>query len=284
MFKQMNLTKLICAGVGALFLLIAIFSSFYIVDQGERTIVLRFGSVVNIAEPGFHFKLPIIDQTIAFNIRTQKHMSKIEIYSNDTQPAIITASLNFSINPAKVSGIYSEYGTDYYHNVIEPKLRALPKQIFGQYTAERIVQERDKLSAQISTLFEKEFNGTGIVPESYNVEDVKFSAAYEQAIEDKMNASVAVEKAKQQLNTEQQLASIKRTKADASAYERKAIADADAHAITVKGTSEAAVILQKSEALAKYPAYIEFMKASNWNGILPTTMIPGGAVPMIGVK
>jgi hypothetical protein len=129
--------------------------------------------------------------------------------------------------------------TQYYTSVIEPKLRALPKQIFGTYTAENIVQKRDELSAMITKLFESVFEGTGIVPETYNVEDVKFSAEYERSIEDKMRASVEVEKSKQMLSTEKQRAEIKKTQADANAYQRKADADAEAHAITVKGTADA---------------------------------------------
>lgn len=295
MFKDLDIRLVIGIAVAAFFSLIVICMSYYTVDQGERTLVLRFGSIIKVAEPGFHFKIPFIDHTIDMNIRTQKVSSKIEIYSKDTQAAIVVASLNYTLDPSKVSEIYSNFGPEYYTSVIEPKLRALPKQIFGTYTAENIVQKRDELSAMITKLFESVFEGTGIVPETYNVEDVKFSAEYERSIEDKMRASVEVEKSKQMLSTEKQRAEIKKTQADANAYQRKADADAEAHAITVKGAADAKAIIAKGDAeaqviehksavLSKNPTYIDFVKADSWDGKLPTTMVPGSTVPFINVK
>jgi regulator of protease activity HflC (stomatin/prohibitin superfamily) len=34
--------------------------SWYTVDQGERGVILRNGAVVGTAEPGLHFKMPLI--------------------------------------------------------------------------------------------------------------------------------------------------------------------------------------------------------------------------------
>ena len=45
-------------GLAAIYL---VFSSWYIVDQGERAVVLRLGATVGEAGPGPHFKAPWVD-------------------------------------------------------------------------------------------------------------------------------------------------------------------------------------------------------------------------------
>jgi len=49
----------------------------------------------------------------------------------------------------------------------------------------------------------------------------------------------------------------------------------------VKGEAEASAIKARAEALAQNQNLIELTKAERWDGKLPTTMIPGSAVPFI---
>lgn len=53
-----NFWKLLPLGVLALFLLIGVYSSYYIVQPEEEAVVKRFGEVSAIKGPGLHFKLP----------------------------------------------------------------------------------------------------------------------------------------------------------------------------------------------------------------------------------
>ena len=47
-------------GVGAVLAVIVLLSTYFTIDQGERGVVLHWGAVVGEAEPGLHFKLPVI--------------------------------------------------------------------------------------------------------------------------------------------------------------------------------------------------------------------------------
>ncbi|MDO5650467.1 MAG: hypothetical protein Q4G11_07665, partial [Gallicola sp.] len=47
------------------------------------------------------------------------------------------------------------------------------------------------------------------------------------------------------------------------------------------GEAEADAIRMRSDALANNPALIELTKAENWNGVLPTTVLPNGTIPFI---
>ncbi|NPD15295.1 hypothetical protein HOY34_08795 [Xinfangfangia sp. D13-10-4-6] len=44
----------------AIVAIISLFGSFYTVDEGERGVIVSFGTVQGTADPGIHFKMPII--------------------------------------------------------------------------------------------------------------------------------------------------------------------------------------------------------------------------------
>jgi len=57
-------SRTVLIGIAALLVVWAVFSVFYTVQPEERAVVKRFGSVVGIADPGLHFKIPFGVDTI----------------------------------------------------------------------------------------------------------------------------------------------------------------------------------------------------------------------------
>lgn len=113
-------------------LALLVYGSFFTVNQGVRGVVLRFGEVQYVAEPGFHLKAPIIDSVVRMSVRTQKEKITLQVYSKDIQAAEARISLNFSLSPAFVSSIYEKYGESYLERIIVPQLMAQPKDVFRQ--------------------------------------------------------------------------------------------------------------------------------------------------------
>ena len=72
-------------GVLSLIGIILFFSSFYTVGSGERALVLRFGQVQGVVADGLHAKLPIIDQIIRVDVRTQKSHAPASAGTRDLQ-------------------------------------------------------------------------------------------------------------------------------------------------------------------------------------------------------
>lgn len=71
--------------------------------------------------------------------------------------------------------------------------------------------------------------------------------------------------------------------ANAAATVRRAEADAAAHAVRVQGEAEAAALRAKNDAIKESPNLIELTKAQQWDGKLPTTFVPGSAVPFLNL-
>jgi regulator of protease activity HflC (stomatin/prohibitin superfamily) len=74
------------------------------------------------------------------------------------------------------------------------------------------------------------------------------------------------------------------TRAQAEADAQVAQAKAQAEATRLAGNAEAEAINAKGQALRDNPALIELVAAERWDGVLPTTMVPGSAVPFVNIR
>jgi len=264
--------------------IIMFWGGWYTVEQGDRALVLRFGKVVYVAEPGLHFKVPMMDGVVKISVRTRKLTEKLAVYSKDIQSAEIGMSVNYALLPANVSDIYTRFGRDYETRIITPQIMAKSKDVFGQYNAVEIVQSREKLTARVAEELRAQFENVGIRVESVQMENIDFSDEYERSVEERMKAEVEVQRVRQNLEREKLSADMVRTKAKGEADARVMAAESEARAIALRGAAEAEAIKAKSSALSANPAYVKLIEAERWDGALPKTMIPTGTMPIIDVN
>jgi len=260
--------------------------SFYTVDQGERGVILRNGAVVGTAEPGLSFKLPIIDKVVKITTQNRSQIYEhVNTYSRDQQPADITLSVNYRLPADQVQKIYAEYGGEegVVNRLIDRRVYEQVKNVFGQFNAVTAIQERARLNAQTQEAIIKSVQGPVLI-DSVQIENIDFSDAYEQSIENRMLAEVEVQKLRQNAEREKVQAQITVTQANARADATRAEAEANAAATRLAGNAEADAIRAKGAALRDNPSLINLTAAEKWNGQLPSTMVPGSALPFIGVK
>jgi len=276
---KMNERRLIGI-IGAVFVgLIALFvlgGSFYTVDQGERGVILRNGAVVGTAEPGLGFKFPIIDTVKEVNVQTQARIyENVLVYSRDQQNAALQISVNYRIATDQVEQIYSEFGgrEGIVNRLIDRQVPEEVKNVFGKFNAVTAIQERERLSREVQEAVQKAVTSPLLIVDSVQIENIDFSDAYEQSIEQRMLAEVEVQKVQQNAQREKVQAEILVIQAKAEADAKKLQGDAEAHSINARG-----------RALAQNPALVELIQAEKWDGKLPTTMVPGQTVPFINVK
>jgi regulator of protease activity HflC (stomatin/prohibitin superfamily) len=276
--------KIVALVFSIAFLVFMAFGAWFTVEQGDRGILLRFGKVVEVAEPGFHAKLPFIDSVRDISVRTKKLLSKQAIYSKDIQGAEVFLSINYALNPARVNDIYTRLGVDYESRVISPQIMAKAKDIFGQYNAVEIVQSRERVTAKIASELQSQFNDTGIVIESVQIENIDFSDEYERSVEERMKAEVEVSKVRQNLERERLNADMVRARAQGEADAKVMAAKSEAEAIKLRGEAEATAIKARAEALAQNQNLVHLIQAERWDGKLPQTMLPTGTLPIIDVQ
>ncbi len=272
----------------AIFGFTIIFGSWYTVDQTERGVLLRNGAVIGTAQPGLGFKMPMIDGVEKVSVRTATwSWEKMNSYSYDQQPADLKISVTWRASPEKVAELYARFGSlkMAVEQVVSPIVNQQVKVVFGRYTAVRAIQERGQLNGAIKDAIVAALqHDQMIVVESVQVENIEFSHAYLASIEQRMLAEVEVQKLQQNAEREKVQAQIVVTKATAEANAVRQRALADSEAITLRGNAEATAISARGKALGDNPHLVTLVQAEKWNGVLPVTMIPGGAVPMLALN
>jgi len=268
------------------------FGSWFQVDQGDRGVVLRNGKIVEVAEPGLGFKIPVIDTVHAISVRDHtitfggQHSAPLEAYSYDQQPATLRVSITYQVPPGKVAELYSEYQTlqNVELRVIERRTFDVIKNVFGKYTAASAIQQREKMGMDANAAMRAALQDVPVNVVSVQIEEVGFSKAYEDSIEKRMLAQVQIETTRQQKQTAEIQAEIQVVQAEAAARARVAAFKAEADGIKLRGDAEAAAIEAKARALATNTNLVNLNAVEKWDGKLPETQVPGAALPFIGIK
>lgn len=278
----------------------AVMGSWFTIDQGERGVVLRNGAIVGTAEPGLHFKVPWIESVVKIPVTQQvsywtcakgsscssQERYEMQAYSQDQQPADMRVTVSWHVPADLVTKVYSEFGSI---DNIESRLiaRRAPqdvKTVFGRFTAVSVIQNRADFNAQVQSAIEAGIQGP-VQIDSVQIENIDFSEVYEKSVEAAMQARVEVQRMEQQQQQQEVQAKITVINAQAQADARLAQAKAEAQAITIAGQAEADAIRAKGAALKDNPSLIDFTAVGKgWDGKLPATMVPGSALPFVGVK
>ena len=290
----------IIGAIGALAIAIIIaLGSWYTVDQTERGVLLRNGAVVGTAQPGLGFKIPLIDTVEKVSVKTTTFTwDKMNSYSFDQQPADLKISVTLRAAPEKVSDLYAKFGSvqTAVNQVVSPVVNQQVKVVFGRYTAVKAIQDRGQLNSAIKDAITATLNNDPmIIIESVQLENIEFSQTYLHSIEQRMLAEVEVQKLQQNAEREKVQAQITVTQATAKANAVRAEAQANAEAtrlngeakasnIKITGEAEAAAIEARGKALGNNPNLVTLVQAERWNGVLPTTMVPGSSVPFVSIK
>lgn len=291
-----TLVKRLAIGIPvALIALIIAFGSHFNVDQGYAGIVTQFGKLDHVASSGFNWKLPLVQDVVHFETRTQKVDSfKTEAYSKDIQEATYTLSVNYHLDESKVAELFTNLGTQYQTRLLDPTILRVLKEQTGKFVATDIIGQRDKLGAAITATLAEELKQHGIIVEQVQLENVVFDPAFEKSVNDRMVAEVNVQKEKQILEQKRINAEQIKVQADADAYSTRVTAEADAFKVKqeadasayttrVDGTATAEAAKVKIAAFGSAVAYTDWVIAQTWKGEVPATMVPGGSIPFVNL-
>ena len=295
--KPLSSVPTIIFGLIVVAILTVVFGSWYTIDQGDRGVILRYGAIVGTAEPGLGFKIPLIDTIVPISVQSKSEVyDHMDAYSGDQQPAVIALSVNYHIPPDQVAAVYEQYGSEagLLSRLVERKVFEETKTVFGRFNAVTAIQERGRLNQEIAAAIQESVRGPVII-DGVQTENIDFSDAYEASIEQRMLAEVEVQKLRQNAEREKVQAEITVTRANAEADARRADAQAqadsvrlqaqaDAEAIRLRGDAEALAIKARGDALRDNPGLVALTQAEKWDGQLPSTMLPNGALPMINLN
>jgi regulator of protease activity HflC (stomatin/prohibitin superfamily) len=288
MMKRFGVIGGVGAAIAALIVLMMVTGSWYTIDQTQRGVLLRNGALVEVVQPGLHFKWPVIDNIVKIDMQTHTYSwAKVNSYSADQQPADLKISITIRTSPDKVPEVYSRFAGDLkaaVERLVTPLMNKDVKIVFGQYTAVRAITQRGPLNTDVTRALTDSMAYDPIfILEGVQIENIDFSPEYIKSVEARMQAEVEVQRLRQNLERERVQADIVVTQAKAQADRVRLEAQANADAIKLRGNAEAEAIDARGKALAGNPALVSLVQAEKWDGKLPATMIPGGAIPMLNL-
>lgn len=256
--------------------LIAIFGTFYTITSGQEGVLLRFDKANPTPEQaGLHVKVPIIDRVVKFDMRTQKYgVSATEAEggtletaaSADLQVVSIRLVLNYHLAAGKSAEMFKNVGATYEDTVIVPTVHEATKAAVAQYKAEDLIVKRENVRADIENLLKQKLAPYNIIVEQVLITNFDFSKQFNDAIENKVTTAQNVLVAENQLQVVQ-----------FQAQQIVAKANGDRDAAIAQATGEATKVKLIQEQLSQSPQYIEYIKASRWNGAFPQFYMMGNS-------
>ena len=274
-----------------------IFANAYIVDQGEKAVVTNFGEISKTWSAGFHIKIPFVQSVKRYSVRVQKTVfgdedRVLSAYSNDQQ--IIenySIAITWNYDPTRIEDVYKYFGTSddesVFQTVVSPTIQQTSKTIFGQFTAQTIVQDRAKLDNALEHRIKEQLSKYPIQIISVQIIDINFSKTFENVIEQTAQKKQEIEKSKNELKRIEIEAQQQVAKAEAENKAIKLKADAEAYQISVKAKAESDAIKLKAEALKANKDLVDLKLAEKWNGTVPQTVVVNdgkSVLPLLNIE
>lgn len=274
-------------------ILIIVGSCVNVVPTGYTGVLTTFGRVEDRSiEAGINFTAPWQD-IIKIDNRSQKANINSSAFSSDIQQVDIKGSVNYKVNSDSARELYRTVGTNYFDNVMAPRILENFKAVFSRYTAESLVANRDVLSAEIANLLAEDMKPYGITIISVAIEDIDFTDAFTNAVEAKQVAQqekLTAETQQARLTMEQE-ALAERNIIVAKAEAEQAIISANADLEVVKIQAEASLYAGEREAemnrrIAESisPELIDYYWIKQWTGELPTFYGGDNLNPIIDLR
>lgn len=246
---------------------VVVFNCFSIVNEGFVGVKYRFGQIVNAnLSAGLNFCIPFMETIEQVDIREQVYATTEDAYTSDTQTVQeLKLKLNYSYDKSMLSEIIREIGI----NNVESKLLVqnvakITKNEIGKVKAEELVQSRSDVQLRIENELTPLLAEKGIIVQSFAIENLSFDDAFESSIQAKVIAAQDALKMENKTREEEEKGKQTVIAAQAQADSVKLAADAQAYAIEVV-----------QEKLENSPNYIEYLKITNWNGVLPQVLSDG---------
>jgi prohibitin 2 len=263
--------------IGIIIISIIAISSVRIVDAGNRGILLHFGAVDTSMslDEGLHFVVPFRDNVVQMEVRTQKIVESATSASKDLQDVSTQVALNYHINPDNAQIVYRQLGYDYANRVIVPAIQESVKQVTARFNAEELITNRETVKNQIEEQVRARLAPYNIVVDALSITEFAFSQQFTTAVEAKVEAQQRALQAQNEL---------RRIQIEAQQNEAQAIGEQKANIARAEGIKQANVLQAEGEAqaitiidqqLRNNPTYLEWLKATKWDGKLP--LVTGGA-------
>ena len=266
--------RIVAAALVIIIALIFAISCFSFVPTGHTGVVTLFGKVEDYTlDSGVHFKNPFA-RVIKMDNRIQKESVELSCFSSDIQEVEVVFTLNYQISKEYAMNIYKTIGKNYFDTAVSPIITESVKTVAARYTAEDLINKRNELAMAIETDMKEKLLIFNIELVSTSIEDMDFTDAFTNAVEEKQVA--AQNKLKAETEAAQRV-----VEAEAEAQIRRVTAEAEAYEILQRAEAEAQANQKLAESITD--RLIEYRYYEVWDGKLPQMVMGESTTPMVQI-
>jgi regulator of protease activity HflC (stomatin/prohibitin superfamily) len=262
----------------AVIALLVVWLGVYRIDAGHVGIVKRFGNVIDVVDPGLHYKLPYADTVEEMEVRERAFSMDLEAASQDPLELPIKVTVNWLVKRAQVKDLYVQFGSldQFEKRIILPRLNDAVKGVTSRYIVNDLLRKRVEYRDLSMKVFEERMP-EDVQITGFSIVNIGFPPEYTKAIRDKQVAREQAETEKFVLDRQRLTTAQVTQSAEAQRDADKARADGRAYEIKVQGEAQADAIRIMGAALAQNPLVVEYKKVERWGGTFPTTFMGGDA-------
>jgi len=247
----------------AVLAIITLIGGIVITPAGYVNVVLQFGKVVRVAPEGFSVKMPLIESVVTMSLQTQLYQESASAASKDLQDVNTVVAINYKVDPPYVGELYRTLGVNYIDKIAAPAVQEVVKEITARYNAEDMILRRADVKNDITNSLSQRLRERGIITETVNITDFKFSPVFTTAIESKVSAVQAVLEAQNKLE---------RIKVEAQQAQAQAVGEANAAIARAEGQVKAIEILKS----ALTPEYLQYIYIDKLAKDAKVIVVPAG--------
>lgn len=254
-------------GIAAIVGIILILPSIRIIQEGTIGVARRFGQATDILQPGIHFRFWVTHDVVRLDGRVQSLDIGFAAHTNDAQPINGGVTVHYQVIVADAMNVVSEFGSmENLYSRLSPIFLAEAQIVLATKSAMDLVENRAVLAGEIRQRLTDIAAQYRIIITNVILESLLFSAAFDQAVENRMIAEqemlmADLERQRAVVQAEQYL--------EVQMLRNQAIIDqalADAQALEIMQEAWGELGMEVREAMLRQMFFEE------WDGRLPSVL------------
>ena len=187
-----------------------------LVGAGQRAVIFNriSGMEKRVLEEGVQLVIPLVQQAVIYNVREISYTfsdkpdksrrgarilgNSIHTLTADGQNISVDVTVRARPDFMDLWWLHKNLGDDNYNSYVEkiigPTVRSLVREVISGYTVSAIYSEdRRAIADKISTAISSKLANYKVVLSEFLLDEVEFSDAYQEAIEDKQRARIELD-------------------------------------------------------------------------------------------